>query len=218
MEITIFKNIKQTSTPFFKTITVMLDRIQNGASKDIVENIRKEKDKSTRNIIKQQLPAICFSGKFTKRLDEAILEHSGFICLDFDGYATEKEMNADKAVISKNKYTYSVFVSPSGNGLKVIVKIPRDIENHKNYFNSLESHFNSKYFDKTSKNISRVCYESYDPNIFINIHSEIWDTISEHEYTETSLSKPTIPITDENKIVDILIKWWTRKYGLGDGE
>lgn len=218
MDITIFKNIKQTSTPFFKTITVMLDRIQNGASKDIVENIRKEKDKSTRNIIKQQLPAICFSGKFTKRLDEAILEHSGFICLDFDGYATEKEMNADKAVISKNKYTYSVFVSPSGNGLKVIVKIPRDIENHKNYFNSLESHFNSKYFDKTSKNISRVCYESYDPNIFINVHSEIWDTISEHEYTETNLLKPTIPITDENKIVDILMKWWTRKYGLVDGE
>jgi hypothetical protein len=220
MEVTIFKNIKQTSTPFFKTIGVMLDRIQNGASKDIVEGIRNEKDKSARNALKQQLPAVCFSGKFTKREDKAILEHSGFICLDFDGYATDKEMKADKAIISKNKYTYSVFVSPSGNGLKIIVKIPRDIDNHKNYFNSLEKHFNSKYFDKTSKNISRVCYESYDPEIYVNTSSELWNTLSEHEYVEMDrvASKPTIPITNENKIIEILMKWWTRKYGLVDGE
>jgi len=220
MEITIFKDIKSTSTPFFKTIGVMLDRIQNGASKDIVEGIRNEKDKSTRNILKQQLPAVCFSGKFTKREDKAILEHSGFICLDFDGYVTEKEMKADKAKISKDKYTYSVFISPSGNGLKVIVRIPRDVDNHKNYFNSLEKHFNSKYFDKTSKNISRVCYESYDPEIFVNTSGELWNTISEYEHVEMtkSLSKPTIPITNENKIIDILMKWWVKKYGLVDGE
>ena len=46
MEITIFKNIKQTSTPFFKTIGVMLDRVRNGASKEVVEGIRNEKDKN----------------------------------------------------------------------------------------------------------------------------------------------------------------------------
>jgi hypothetical protein len=220
MEITIFKDIKSTSTPFFKTIGVMLDRIRNGASKEVVEGIRNEKDKTTRNILKQQLPAICFSGKFTKREDKAILEHSGFICLDFDGYATDKDMKADKDIISNNKYTYSVFVSPSGNGLKVIVRIPRDVDNHKNYFNALERYFNSKYFDKTSKNVSRVCYESYDPEIYVNTNSDLWDTISDHEYVELDkvTSAPTIPITNENKIIEILMKWWNRKYGLVDGE
>ena len=60
-------------------INLVLKRIQDGASKDIVKKIRAEKDKSNRNILKQKLPAICFSGTFTKRSDKAIKEHSGLI-------------------------------------------------------------------------------------------------------------------------------------------
>jgi hypothetical protein len=218
--ITIFQDIKSTSTPFFKPIDVILNRIRDGKSKDLVFGIRREKDKTQRNLLKQSLPAVCFSGTFNKREDKALIEHSGFICLDFDGYSTTKEMNEDKKRIAADRYTYSVFVSPSGNGLKVIVKIPKDPENHKNYFNSLEKHFDSKYFDKTSKNISRVCYESYDEQIFINHESEVWDTVAEHEYKEIDrvASRMTIPITNENKIVDILMKWWTKRYGLIEGE
>jgi len=85
--------------------------------------------------------------------------------LDFDGYQKQRELLQDKETISKNKYVFSVFISPSGNGLKSIGKDPADADNHTNYFNSLEKHFNSPYFDKTSKNIGRVCYESYDPLI-----------------------------------------------------
>lgn len=218
--ITIFQDIKSTSTPFFKPIDVILNRIRDGKSKDLVMGIRKEKDKTQRNILKQSLPAVCFSGTFNKREDKALIEHSGFICLDFDGYSTTKEMIEDKRRIAADRYTYSVFVSPSGNGLKVIVKVPKDPENHKNYFNSLEKHFDSKYFDKTSKNISRVCYESYDQDIFINQESDVWDTIAEHEYKEIDrvASKLTIPITNENKIVDILMRWWVKRYGLVEGE
>jgi hypothetical protein len=115
---------------------------------------------------------------------------------------------------------YSVFVSPSGNGLKVLVKIPADQDNHINYFNSLEKYFNSPYFDKTSKNISRVCYESYDPLLHINENSSVWDVIEEIEYTEVNKyrDQPTIPITDENKVIEILIKWWTKKYPMIEGQ
>ena len=61
---------------------------------------------------------------------------------DVDAYAKRKkvieenklEMMAKKDELAKNKHTYSVFMSPSGNGLKVLVKIPADIDNHKNSF------------------------------------------------------------------------------------
>lgn len=220
MNITIFKDIKDTSTPFFRDIDVILLRIKNGASKDIVESIRTEQNKSDRNLLKQKLPAICFSGTFNKRDDKSIVEHSGFICLDFDGYDTDSDMNSDKDLMSKDRFTYSAFVSPSGNGLKVIVKIPKDVDNHKRYFNALEVHFNSEYFDKTSKNISRVCYESYDPDIYINKDSDVWDTMHEDEYVEMNkvTSSSSIPITNENKIVDILMKWWNKRYGMVDGQ
>ena len=218
--ITIFKNIRETSTPFFRDASLVLDRIRDGASKDIVKKIRLEKNKTERNEIKKSLPAICFSGLFNKRSDSSITEHSGLICLDFDGYIKQKELLEDKERLSKNKFIYSVFISPSGNGLKALVKIPQDVDNHVNYFNSLEQHFNSPYFDKTCKNISRVCYESYDPLIYINDKSSVWDVIAEVEYKEVEIHKdpPTIPITDENKIVDILIKWWQKKYPMVEGQ
>ena len=61
--VTIFKNIKETQTPFFKDVGYILQRIKDGASKDLVKSIRNEKDKSKRNELKKNLPAICFSGR-----------------------------------------------------------------------------------------------------------------------------------------------------------
>ena len=48
----------------------------------------------------------------------------------------------------------------------------------------------------------------------------MWTKIEEQEYkvVDKYSSRPTIPVTDENKIVDILMKWWTKKYGLIEGE
>jgi hypothetical protein len=220
MEITIFKDIKNTSQPFYRDVGIIIERIKEGASQEIVRTIRSEKDKSKRNQLKQSLPAICFSGKFTKRNDASITEHSGLICLDFDGYENDKFLLEEKENLTKDRYVYSVFISPSGLGLKVLVKIPEEVDTHKQFFNSLQQHFNSPYFDETCKNISRVCYESYDPLIYINEQSSVFNQITEQKYQEVVKHKDvqTIPITDENKIVDILMKWWERKYGLKNGE
>ena len=64
--ITIFKNIKDTDTPFHRPVDDILQRIKEGKSKDLVKSIRQEKNKSKKNDLKQNLPAICFSGKFNK--------------------------------------------------------------------------------------------------------------------------------------------------------
>jgi hypothetical protein len=218
--ITIFKNIKEVDAPFYRDVSVALDRIKSGANKDTIKMIRSCKDKGERNEYKKLLPAVCFSGQFNKRSDSSLILHSGIICLDFDDYEKKKDMLQDKEMLCKDKYVYSVFISPSGNGLKVLVKIPQDPDNHVNYFNALSKHFDSQHFDKTCKNLSRVCYESYDPLIYINENSSVWDKIDEPEYKEvnTYRDRPTIPITDENKVVDILVKWWTKKYPMVEGQ
>ena len=108
MEITIFKDIKNTSQPFYRNVELVLTRIEQGNSKDIVKKIRAEKDKEQRNELKKQLPAVCFSGKFTKRNDASLTKHSGLICLDFDGYKTNKELLEEKEKLSKNKFVFAV--------------------------------------------------------------------------------------------------------------
>jgi hypothetical protein len=226
--ITIFRDIKDTETPYYVPIDEALRRIKEGknksgdktATQDLVKAIRDKKDKSKRDEAKRNLPAICFSGTFKKRADSSIQEHSGFICLDFDNYKTTKEVLEAKKILTKDKYVYSVFISPSGKGLKVIVKIPKDVERHTQFFLSLEKHFDSPQFDKTSKNISRACFESYDPLLYINENSLVWEKIEEIEQPQLVRykDKPTLPITDENKIVDILLKWWEKKYPMVEGQ
>jgi len=218
--VTIFKNIRETSTPFHRECLVLLERIRKGSSKDLVKKIRAEKRKHERTELKKLLPAICFSGTFNKRSDSSLIDHSGLICLDFDGYTKKKELLGHKESLCKDSYVFSVFISPSGTGLKVLVKVPTDAENHINYFNSLSTHFDSPHFDKMCRNVSRVCYESYDPLIYVNENSSVWDKIEELEYNEVIAHRdaPTIAITDENKIVEILTKWWEKKYPMVEGE
>ena len=218
--VTLFRNIVETATPFHRPVDVVLQRIKEGATKELVKRIRAERNKTERNELKKGLPAICFSGVFNKRNDKSLVEHSGIICLDFDGYEKKKELLTHKENLTKDPYVYAAFVSPSGNGLKVLVRVPADPDNHVNYFNALQKHFDSPHFDKTCKNLSRVCYESFDPVLYVNENASLWDKIDEPEYRElvSRRDPPTIPITDENKIVDILIKWWTKKYPMVEGQ
>lgn len=218
MQVTIFSNIKETSVPFYRDVIAILARVKDGKSKDLVRKIRLEKDKETRNKLKQELPAICFSGKFSKREDSALLEHSGLICLDFDDFPSNDEILAKKDELANDPYTFAVFISPSGNGLKVLVKIPADTSKHKTFFNALENYYNCEQFDKTSKNVSRVCYESYDPTIYVNINSQEWNKIEEGEIEHmTKDMRPTIAIDDEDEIISRLAKWWDNKFGFVSG-
>jgi hypothetical protein len=217
--ITYFKSLNDTGVPYHIDIGQAIKRIREGVSKTTVELIRSEKDKSIRNSIKKKLPAICFSGTFSQRSDASVIKHSGFICIDFDGFTDEWAMlNARHKMIS-DSFSYCVFTSPSGDGLKVIVKIPAEINNHKNYFSSLEKHYNMSEFDVTSKNISRICFESYDPDIYVNDNSSVWSTITveEHQSFDKVTSRQTIKLTDNNEVIRRLNIWWNSKFGLLPG-
>jgi hypothetical protein len=212
--VTIFKDLYTTSTPFYKDIAFILDRIKSGKSKELVEAIRNEKNKEKRDALKIKLPAILFSGTFSNRNAKGLKDHSGYICLDFDKYETDKKMTADRKKFEKDEYTFSVFTSPSGNGLKVIVKIPPVVENHKDYFIALEKYYNSENFDIACKDVSRVCYESYDEKIYINTKSKEWNKFDEILGSSFIENSPIIVLEDENEIISRLVKWFDKNYSM----
>ena len=179
--VTIFKDVNTVNQGIHVSVETILKRIANSKYFELVDEIQREDDKDKRNVLKKKLPAICFSGTFSKRADNAMIEHSGLICLDFDDFPSFEEMDEYREKLSKDKYTYALFISPSGKGLKVLVKIPRDYENHRRYFNALEKYYDSPYFDTSCKNESRVCYESSDPEIHVNTNSEEWTEMADKE-------------------------------------
>jgi len=215
MTITIFKNILATAAGFNRSVDFALSRIKNGNSKELLSLIRLESDKGKRNELKKSLPSICFSGTFTNRSLSGLKQPSGLICLDFDGFPDTDTLQSYRDTIEAWEYTYSVFTSPSGNGLKVLVRIPADQSNHKNYFDSIALVWDCKYFDKGVSDISRVCYESYDPDLYLNEEALTWVEIAEpdEESVGKNMDECFIPVQSENRIISNLTVWWEKKYG-----
>jgi hypothetical protein len=214
--VTIYKSFGDVSAGYNRDIYFILDRIKNGSSKNLVDQIRNS-NLEAQNILKKKLPAILFSGTFRQRNDASIIEHSGIICIDFDKFENTEILKDYREQLIEDAYTFSVFTSPSGSGLKCLVKIPCEINNHKLYFESLKTKYNSKYFDISCSNISRICFESYDPDIHINKDSLIWSEKSEPDIYEVETINVNIPIRSENRIVDNLRKWFT-KFPMTNGE
>ena len=119
--ITLFRDLKQTDKPFYLPVEKVLDRIKNGSSKELCEKIRQYEgpdNKAKRNELKKMLPAICFSGKFINRSKQGIVEHSGLICIDFDGFIDEWSMLDYRAFLMNDEYSYAVFTVLPEMGLR----------------------------------------------------------------------------------------------------
>jgi hypothetical protein len=141
--ITIFKNLNETTSPYYISVDSAIDRIRNGKSKDLCEQIRKpDLDKSQRNEIKKKLPAVCYGGKFSSRSIAGLIESSGFMSIDFDGFSSPTSLETKRFELEMDDYTHSLFTSPSGDGLKVLVRIPMcDANEYKQYFKAIEQYY-----------------------------------------------------------------------------
>ena len=152
---------------------------------------------------KKELPVVLFSGKFDYRADEGLSEHNGLIILDFDDVAVDLL----KPQIAQDKYTYACWISPSGNGLKVLVKI-KDPEHHRDHYRAVLAHFEREYgvdVDSTSINESRACYESWDEDLVYNENAEVFTgMVSVREEREKLAVVAPIKGTDYNKVAIIV--------------
>lgn len=201
MNCTIFKNIF-SKEPHYGAVDLALKRIVEGKSKALVEEIRNTLDKEKAQKLKYNLPSICFSGTFGKeRTDESLIEHSGFLVLDFDNVADLR--NRQNEIIS-NDFIYACWISPSGKGLKALVRI-EDGKYHKEHFEALREIFPE--VDKSGINLSRVCYESYDPEMYQYPDAAIF---TKRKKIEVVTAKEKLFI-DEEKTFQYLLKWIANK-------
>ena len=137
---------------------------------------------------KLQLPVVCWSGEFTERTDDALFEHSGFIILDFD----HVDVDSTKTSLATDDFIHSCWTSPSGNGVKALVKITNP-ERHRDHFRALVKYFERQHgleVDESGINESRACFESYDPDIIIKEeHKSFGAFTTEHAEAQTPVNE-----------------------------
>jgi hypothetical protein len=99
------------------------------------------------------------------------LQYSSFIAIDFDGFSSYTKLQAYKEHLKSYPFVYAFFVSPSGMGLKAIVKHNNtNPAHHYNLFVQLHRIFGlgNTNFDSVVSDISRGTYFSYDPDLWQN--------------------------------------------------
>ena len=163
-----------------KNLTEILESIQDGTYKYQIEKLRKFKnngEKENAIKLKQSLPAFTVSSTFkSRRKLEFVQDYNGVLHLDYDKV---DDVNKYKEQVKEIPYTLAAFVSPSGDGLKVFVKTSSSLEQHKDTFESLRSYYDSVLgveSDKSVKDVTRLCFVSYDEELYYNSEAEIFDT------------------------------------------
>ena len=208
-KITVFKDLyKSKDVPYIISLEKILDRIKKGNDKELINKIRKSNNKDDKSKLKAKLPAILFQGEFTHRAIAGLIKSSKLMVLDFDGIETKEELKNTFNLLKDNKHILSVFISPSELGLKALLVIAElDSINYTKVFKTFKREFNYNYFDIVTSDISRVCFSSYDPNIYINYNAEVYNPIIIDEGYEVVNKQPLIPIYNEDIIVSKIMKF-----------
>ena len=145
---------------------------------------------------KRELPVVMYSGKFSGRKDDDLQEHSGVIVLDFDHI----DVVGAKRALATDDYVLACWVSPSGDGLKALVKVSQPSK-HRDHFRAIASYMDRQYgleVDSTGQNESRLCFESYDPEIIVNEDSKTFSAVLSERVENQTVN--TTANTDYNKL------------------
>lgn len=66
-------------------VVYLSDFLLRPTHREQIEMLRVCKDKARRRKLKSKLPAITPSGIFSRRCNDGLIRHGGFICIDIDG-------------------------------------------------------------------------------------------------------------------------------------
>lgn len=195
MKVSRFLNIVDTKTVFQSNLLDELKDIQAGRYKSVIKKCRYFtgiKDYDSYKALKVKLPIVTFCGTFKNgRKLENLDVYNNIMILDID-HIGESDINNIKTKLTKDKYIYSVWLSPSNEGLKALVKVNGTPKDHKSSFNSLKEYFKKEFdieLDNSGSDITRLCFVSWDEELYLNINSTIYEHKLVKETSESSNSR-----------------------------
>ena len=192
-KISLFKNF--TTVIGSRTLAEVVNGIRGNHYKESILKIRELVelgDQEQVDRLKKGLVAFTVSGMFVGGRKMSFLEtYNPFVILDID----KLDLADLPDLILKTKeieFTRVVFLSPSGRGLKIIVEVNSEMERHGLAYRQVSNFYEKELgveIDKSGKDITRLCFMSYDPDIYFNEESTVF-TILEDDKNSTQTSSP----------------------------
>jgi hypothetical protein len=139
--------------------------------KKATEELREIEDiKERRKFKANRFDYVTFSGVFERRNDKYLQKHSNLITIDFDHL---EDLNKVREQLLSDPYfdTELLFVSPSGDGIKWIIRIDLEEATQAEYFLAISNYLKQTYnieVDASGKDVSRACFLPHDANAILH--------------------------------------------------
>ena len=177
-----FENASDT-TPRDLDVSVVLGVIRTGGKKlrGQIEQIRNrfqaeltitgdyKKAKLAVDPLKKQLPGVTWSGTFSQRASDKLVQHSGLLVADLDSLG--ENLPGVRKELLTSPHLWALCVSPCGDGLKAVFRVLADEEKHRANWRAVEKHvfeLTGVQIDQSGKDPARLCFMSYDPGLYHN--------------------------------------------------
>lgn len=153
-------------------LQLILEQIREGRWQQEIQEVRDlfaAQGKEAADARKKDLPAFMPAGLFSQRKTDALQQAAGILCLDFDG--VDERLTAVREKVVACPHTLATFISPKGNGLKVIVRVPTEPARYADYWRIAADHYHEACgieADPSRKDLAGLCIVSDDPDLFIN--------------------------------------------------
>ena len=173
----------------YRLLYDILNEIRSDKHKDITIQLRKHysADDGLYGGKKRNLPAVTFCANFknNSRTKENLDLYNSIMILDIDDVGIEKGKKIFEQ-LTNDEHILALWLSPSGNGIKGLVKLKYEdsinSENvdiwHYSAFAKLAFYLKEKYgieLDQSGKDFTRLCFLSWDENIFVRKENETKD-------------------------------------------
>jgi hypothetical protein len=185
VRLSIFGGVKG-ETPTAATPTEVAELVGGGKLKSTTDDLRSLSEEKYSEE-KKKLPAVTFSGIFSARKAEHLIKHSGLVVLDFDDLG--ETLPTVRAALAGDPSLTLLFVSPSGQGLKVVYRAAEpgalNAATHKAAWEHVAAHaarvtglpisgaHGTPRIDQSGKDVSRLCFLSHDPDLIFRPEAPI---------------------------------------------
>jgi hypothetical protein len=175
----------------------IVSKIKNGELKNEVARIRTTDDERQKAKLKQNLPYFNMGSFRDNYRSNSSFISTRHLIFDIDHLNGQADVIRGKLIADKQ--IFCVFKSPSGDGLKFISKLEKDITDSQEFRNVYEFHkagIEQKYGVVLDHTIdpARSCFLSYDPDIYLNSDAEPLQVNYDNIITEVIPIKPN-PMT-----------------------
>jgi len=152
---------------------------------------------------KTRLPSIVFSGLFSEtRKIESLVNYNNICVIDIDSIPIQ-DIQKCLNTFYLDPFVFSFWISPSGSGIKGLVKfrytielsINTSYENHKFAFSKLYDYIKGKYnieIDKSGSDVTRLCFVSSDCNLVLKEQAEEF-------LIDNQITSVLIPVSNKQK-------------------